>query len=96
MWTAVVAAGVGFIYGYSLYQDMNQPQTYKAATSTEAVIVEVEVDVIEKARAELERINQELDVEEAQLLAEKAKIDARLESILETRMSFQSAPEQND
>ena len=62
----------------------------------EEVIIEEPKDVIKKAQEELDRINKELDAEERSLLAQKAAIDARLESILETRMSFQSAPGQSE
>lgn len=59
----------------------------EVATTTEEIVVE-EVDVIQAARAELERINKELDLEEQKLLEEQAAITARLDEIRETRMSF--------
>jgi len=75
----------------------NVVETPAAATSTE---VTVERDLIDEAKAELERINAELDAEETRLLEEKAVIEAeaaaqldavekRLEQIRDTRVSFQ-------
>jgi gamma-glutamyltranspeptidase len=75
----------------------NVVETPATATSTE---VTVERDLIDEAKAELERINAELDAEEMRLLEEKAAIEAeaaakleavekRLEQIRETRVSFQ-------
>jgi len=68
----------------------------------EEVIEEVvqEVDVIDSANTELERINTELDQEETRLLEKKAnnkadfeekqlELENRLEKIRETRTSFQ-------
>ena len=49
----------------------------------------VEVDIVESAKLELERINLELDAEESRLLEERERIDSQLEQILETRTSFQ-------
>lgn len=60
--------------------------TDSTATSTVEVL---EKDLIDKAREELERINSELDLEEAKLIQEKEAINSRLESIRETRESFQ-------
>lgn len=74
----------------------NTVETPAVATTTEPV----ERDPIAEAKAELERINAELDAEETRLLEEKAAIEAeaaakleaveeRLEQIRETRVSFQ-------
>jgi uncharacterized membrane protein YgaE (UPF0421/DUF939 family) len=52
-------------------------------------VKEVTPDVIEKARLELERINQELDVKETELLEQRKQIDAELERLRQTRVSFQ-------
>ena len=73
----------------------NTVETPAVATTTEAV----ERDPIMEAKAELERINAELDAEETRLLEEKAAIEAeaaakldaveqRLEQIRETRVNF--------
>ena len=59
----------------------------------------LEVDVVEQAKTELDRINAELDAEETRLLEEKAQVEAkaaadvaelesRLEKIRDTRTSF--------
>jgi hypothetical protein len=50
--------------------------------------VEVEVDVIDKAKAELDRINAELDSKEQELLNQREAIDAELERLRETRAGF--------
>ena len=71
----------------------------KAETIEVEDVVEVEVDVIDSAKAELERINFELDEEETRLLDMKAQnqlefdakqleLENRLETIRETRTSF--------
>jgi hypothetical protein len=52
-------------------------------------VEEVTPDVIEKARLELERINQELDVKETELLEQRKQIDVELERLRQTRVSFQ-------
>jgi len=52
-------------------------------------VKEVTPDVIEKARLELERINQELDVKETELLEQRKQIDVELERLRQTRVSFQ-------
>jgi hypothetical protein len=68
-----------------------------ATTTVEAV--EEEVDMIEAAKAELDRINTELDAEETRLLeakaaveaqaaAEVAEIETKLEAIRDTRSGF--------
>jgi flagellar motility protein MotE (MotC chaperone) len=48
-----------------------------------------ELDVIDKARQELERIDKELDVKETELLEQRKEIDAELERLRQTRVSFQ-------
>ena len=75
-------------------------QNERVASSTvEVREVEIEVDVIEAAKAELDRINNELDLEERKLIDQQALLDAeyasktkavtaRLDEIRETRMSF--------
>lgn len=82
---------------YGTIEVVDTVETPAVATSTE---VTVERDLIDEAKAELERINAELDAEEMRLLEEKAAIEAeaaakldaveaRLEQIRETRVSFQ-------
>ena len=96
----VVGVGVVIVIGL-----LNERATVEAVNpKVEKEVVEVqpeqEVDVVEAAKAELERINIELDEEETRLLSEKeaveaqaaaevAEIEARLEQIRETRTSFQ-------
>jgi len=48
----------------------------------------VEQDILDKAKADLERINAELDAEEAELLKQREVIDLRLEDLRKTRSSF--------
>ncbi len=65
---------------------------YEKEATLEVVKEEPEVieeDTIEKARQELERINAELDAKETELLQERDAIDAELERLRETRVSFQ-------
>ena len=50
--------------------------------------VEEEVDMIQAAKAQLDRINAELDAEETRLLEERDNIDAKLEEIRTARTSF--------
>lgn len=57
-----------------------------SATSTEAV--EIERDVLEKSREELEKINKALDEEEAALISSMEADQARLDEIRAIRMSF--------
>jgi low affinity Fe/Cu permease len=57
--------------------------------STQEEVEVIEEDTIEKARQELERINAELDAKETELLQERDAIDAELERLRETRVSFQ-------
>lgn len=63
--------------------------TYVKEEATLEVVPEPEEDTIEKARQELERINNELDTKEQELLKERDAIDAELERLRETRVSFQ-------
>jgi alpha-L-fucosidase len=83
-----IVIGLGYILlGSSTIEVTNEPQTL--ATSTSATVEEeVELDVIDSATIELERINQELDAEEQKLLQEIEERKARLERIRETRSSF--------
>ena len=62
---------------------------YVKKVSTLEVQPEVKTDVIDEAKKELDRINAELDTEEAKLLEDRKAIDARLEKLRETRVSFQ-------
>jgi uncharacterized protein HemX len=55
----------------------------------EVTPTEEELDVIDKAQKELERINQELDIKETELLEQREQIDAELERLRQTRVSFQ-------
>lgn len=64
-------------------------ETYERPITEEVPVVVEEIDIVDKARQDLERINNELDFEETRLLEERAQIDARLEEIRETRVSFQ-------
>lgn len=93
----VMSVGLYFVYTNEEVIAVN-PQTM--STTTVETVVE-EVDVIDSAQAELDRINAELDQEETKLLGEieqieadaQARIDAkkaRIEKIQETRTSFQS------
>jgi len=71
-----------------------QHSTEYVAEPVEIMEVEVtpteeELDVIDKARQELERINKELDVKETELLEQRKQIDAELERLRQTRVSFQ-------
>ena len=83
------------VVGIAIYFAITSDSTveYQNDTATTTVVEMVEeteqVDVVEKANAELERINNELDAEETQLLQEREAIDARLERIQEIRSSFQ-------
>lgn len=74
--------------------------TSSVGTSTVEILEEVqELDVIEKSKADVERISKELDAEESNLLEQKeqlkaeyeakqAEIDARLETIVDIRLGF--------
>lgn len=95
MKTIVIAVGLVIAMGVVLQvmNDLNttEVQWGSTATTTELVkeVLPEEVDVVESARVQLERINTQLDEEETRLLEEKKAIDARLEQIRETRTSFQ-------
>ena len=97
--TIVVVGVVASLVSYKLN---NEPISYVKEHTVE-VFKEVEVkeevkevDVIEKARLELEKINTDLDSKEKELLEERKAIDAELERLRQTRVSFQSAPEQKE
>lgn len=81
--------GLGVIGGIVIYKPAT---TEDVRESTEVEITAqpevVEVDVIDSAKAELERINQELDAEEARLREEIAERQLRIERIKETRQGF--------
>lgn len=83
--------GIGGMIVYSLLwgETTVEYQNDTATTTVVEMVEEEQVDVVEKANAELERINTELDAEETQLLQEREAIDARLERIQEIRSSFQ-------
>jgi hypothetical protein len=73
---------------------LNLRGTTEYVAPVENEVVEVtptveELDVIEKARQELERINKELDIKETELLEQRKEIDAELERLRQTRVSFQ-------
>jgi tRNA(Phe) wybutosine-synthesizing methylase Tyw3 len=67
----------------------NQDVVVEKEVTTEVETIEVEQDAIEKAKQDLERINAELDTEEAKILEERKALDARLEKIREARLGFQ-------
>ena len=83
--------GVGGMIVYSLLwgETTVEYQNDNATTTVVEMVEEEIVDVVEKANAELERINTELDAEKTHLLKEREAIDARLERIQEIRSSFQ-------
>jgi phosphopantothenate synthetase len=72
--------------GVALTQIDNEPVEF---TAPQVIEKEVEVDLIQKAQEELERINQELDAEEQKLLQEIEERKTRIENIHKTRASFQ-------
>ena len=72
--------------GVALTQIDNEPVEF---TAPQVIEKEVEVDLIQKAQEELERINQELDAEEQKLLQEIKDRETRIENIHKTRASFQ-------
>ena len=84
---------VGGIILAGILNDKSAVVQYTApvATSTDSTTIPVveHRDVVEEARAELERINNELDAEEVRLLEEIQERESRLEDIRATRMSFQ-------
>lgn len=81
----VVGLVAGLLFAYSI----EHPTTYVAPVAEVEEVTTQEVDVIDAAKAELERINQELDAEEQRLLEERSQIESRLEQIRSTRSSFQ-------
>jgi len=104
MKTIIGALMVVGVVGVIVIGLLNEQGTVEAVNpKVEKEVVEVqpeEVDVVEAAKAELDRINIELHEEETRLLSEKeaveaqaaaevAEIEARLEQIRETRTSFQ-------
>lgn len=86
----IVAAGIVLV-GIG-YVQTNYDGTFVVENPKEQVEVIEEViedeDVIENARIELERINQELDAKETELLAEIAELELQVEKIRETRAGF--------
>lgn len=92
----VAVLGTLVVGSIVLSEAQNAPVTYEnpnqevSSTSTPETAQEaVQVDVIDEMQRELDRINAELDAEEQRLLEERDNIDARLDRIRETRMSFQ-------
>jgi len=98
-----VVVGIGAVGSY-LNKPLNvsgvQDGVVSATSTTMEVVPEEEIDVVESAKVELERINQELDAEETRLVEERKRIqaekdaelkeiDARLDEINQTRVSFQ-------
>lgn len=85
----LTVVGIGFIGGIVLYMpnttEFVQENTEVEITAQPEV---VEVDVIDDAKAELERINQELDAEEARLDEQIAELQARKARIKEIRLGF--------
>jgi len=86
----VIAVGVMFII-VNIPQDMTvvNERLDIETLEVETPIEEVEQDVIEKARQELERIKRTLDTKEQELLEQRNSIDAELEKLRTTRTSFQ-------
>lgn len=95
------------IFGGIVYYALPTSTTTYEADVQEVEPVQEQVDALEQSKAELARINAQLDDEEARLLAEQialeeeyeakqAAIQERLDAILETRMSFSSAPARNE
>jgi nicotinamide mononucleotide adenylyltransferase len=95
---------VGVVAGVEALNRSNSLEVVKIdkEESVKEVVQEVvqEVDVIDSANTELERINTELDQEETRLLEKKAsnkadfeekqlELENRLEKIRKTRTSFQ-------
>ena len=90
---AIITIGVVVVImgGLVINAQLSQPEEVwkeRAETATTTMEVVEELDVVEAAQAELDRINMELDAEEARLLEEAAVIESKLEKIRETRMSF--------
>lgn len=91
---AIIGALIVVVLGGNYFLNFETPDYVKEYTEVvqqkEEPKEEVkELDLIEKAGQELERINAELDTEEAKLLEDKKAIETRLEKLRETRASFQ-------
>jgi nicotinamide mononucleotide adenylyltransferase len=91
---------VGVVAGVEALNRSNSLEVVKINKEESVKEVVQEVDVIDSANTELERINTELDQEETRLLEKKAsnkadfeekqlELENRLEKIRETRTSFQ-------
>ena len=91
---------VGVVAGVEALNRSNSLEVVKIDKEEFVKEVVQEVDVIDSANTELERINTELDQEETRLLEKKAnnkadfeekqlELENRLEKIRETRTSFQ-------
>jgi len=91
---------VGVVAGVEALNRSNSLEVVKIDKEEFVKEVIQEVDVIDSANTELERINTELDQEETRLLEKKAsnkadfeekqlELENRLEKIRETRTSFQ-------
>ena len=91
---------VGVVAGVEALNQSNSLEVVKIDKEESVKEVIQEVDVIDSANTELERINTELDQEETRLLEKKAsnkadfeekqlELENRLEKIRETRTSFQ-------
>jgi len=91
---------VGVVAGVEALNRSNSLEVVKIDKEESVKEVVQEVDVIDSANTELERINTELDQEETRLLEKKAsnkadfeekqlELENRLEKIRETRTSFQ-------
>lgn len=94
MKTIIALIGVAIVMGIGFYlynqESVNSLPGYVKEQVTEVTEEpEVEADVITKAQEELERINTELDAKEQELLEERKAIDAELERLRQTRVSFQ-------
>lgn len=86
-----VVIGLGMIGGVTYILLGGNDYVAEQTNATSTVVAEQaveEIDVIDAAKAGLEKINTDLDQEETNLLEERAAIDARLERIRETRTSF--------
>jgi hypothetical protein len=91
---------VGVVAGVEALNRSNSLEVVKINKEESVKEVIQEVDVIDSANTELERINTELDQEETRLLEKKAsnkadfeekqlELENRLEKIRKTRTSFQ-------
>lgn len=89
---AVVIGGIS----YSIYQgDTISAENPVVVATTSEPVVQKSKDTLEEARQELERVNQILDAEVADIEMKKAKLqaeidhlDARMEEIRKIRTSF--------